>query len=345
MIKYYVAALMALLVIVTGCSTDLNVLASYKESMMIYGLLNANDTAQYIKINKAFLGPGNALQMAQVYDSSAYGKQLTVQLQQISPNYGLVKTITLTEDSSIQKSQGVFSAPKQILWKTKAKLDSSCTYNLIVTNNSTHLQVSGSTGIVQGPQQLIQPSNTVLNFTAPDSVPINIEWITGNYSRIFSIIVRLYYYQLNTSTGVLDTTQYLDFVLPNQLSLTSQSGQDLNVTFTGKSYYQYIQRVLPVNCNLKRYLPPSSKSPIALLFGIGSQDLYTYIQISQPSTAINQTPPQFTDLNNGYGIFSSRYNVVYSGYRLGGSSIDSLYLGQFTKLLFCSPTSNYCPCN
>ena len=40
---------------------------------------------------------------------------------------------------------------------------------------------------------------------------------------------------------------------------------------------------------------------------VGSEDLNTYIKVNEPITGIVQKRPQFTNINNGIGIFSSRY--------------------------------------
>src|SRR6266567_785673 len=108
--KKVVLLAIVLMAISFGCSTDLNVMDDYKETAIVYGLLNQNDTAQYIKINKAFLGPGNALQIAQVFDSISYQHQLTVQLQEVDPiGKNVLKTILLIPDSSIAKPAGIFA--------------------------------------------------------------------------------------------------------------------------------------------------------------------------------------------------------------------------------------------
>src|ERR1039458_2292444 len=109
-----------ILALCCSCSNKLDVYTQYKETTIVYGLLNQKDTTHYIKINKAFLGPGNALQIAQVYDSISYANQLTVQLTQVDVNGNTVKTINLSRDSSIAKPPGIFSSPKQVLYKTNA---------------------------------------------------------------------------------------------------------------------------------------------------------------------------------------------------------------------------------
>ena len=58
-----------------ACETDFEVNANWKEVMVVYGLLDQSKQQQYIKINKAYLGEGDALQMASVSDSVNYNPE------------------------------------------------------------------------------------------------------------------------------------------------------------------------------------------------------------------------------------------------------------------------------
>ncbi len=67
-----------------GCSNKLNLLAPYKESISVYGLLQQSDTnyTNYIRVERVFLGAGNAYTMAQNQDSVYFAAgELTVSLQ------------------------------------------------------------------------------------------------------------------------------------------------------------------------------------------------------------------------------------------------------------------------
>ena len=48
----------------TGCETDFDTTAPYKDITIVYGLLDSKDSMQYIKINKAFLAENNVLTYA-----------------------------------------------------------------------------------------------------------------------------------------------------------------------------------------------------------------------------------------------------------------------------------------
>src|ERR1700722_992454 len=84
-----------------ACNNKLNIDAPYKDITVVYGLLDQNDSAHYIRINKAFLGIGNALTMAQQYDSINYPTgTLTVILKDFDVN-GDSTTIPLNPTMSI----------------------------------------------------------------------------------------------------------------------------------------------------------------------------------------------------------------------------------------------------
>src|SRR5256885_621227 len=106
-------------VFINSCKTDFDIIAPYKETTVVYGLLDPAANVQYIKINKAFLGEGNALVMAQQRDSTNYKPgSLDVKLQEIV--FGqVVKTLQLDTTTAIAKDAGIFSNPYQVLYKTR----------------------------------------------------------------------------------------------------------------------------------------------------------------------------------------------------------------------------------
>ena len=56
---------------------------------------------------------------------------------------------------------------------------------------------------------------------------------------------------------------------------------------------------------------PAIRFPSGLEFivNVTTNEMNTYISVNQPSNTITQERPQFTNITNGIGIFSSRGNV------------------------------------
>src|SRR6188508_2297236 len=77
-----------------SCSNELDITADYKETTVIYGLLNQNDTAQYVQIFKGFLDDNmSALVIAQNPDSIFYDDSVLVQLNDGNATYELERII------------------------------------------------------------------------------------------------------------------------------------------------------------------------------------------------------------------------------------------------------------
>ena len=105
--------LLSAVVFINSCKTDFDTIAPYKEVMVVYGLLNPNETTQYIRISKAYLGEGNALVMAQQGDSINYADVLTVTMDRVL-NGNTISSTTLTRDT-ILTDDGIFS-PSAIVY-------------------------------------------------------------------------------------------------------------------------------------------------------------------------------------------------------------------------------------
>ena len=60
----------------SSCSTDFDMYAEYKDVTIVYSIVDMDDDTTWVKITKAYTGPGNALLLAQNPDSSNYPYKL-----------------------------------------------------------------------------------------------------------------------------------------------------------------------------------------------------------------------------------------------------------------------------
>ena len=58
--------------------------------------------------------------------------------------------------------------------------------------------------------------------------------------------------------------------------------------------------------NVVRYF---DEKPVEIMIAAGGDELYNYVQINSQS-GFSQTIPDYTNVNGGYGVFSSRLNLV-----------------------------------
>ena len=70
--RTYINSLGIILVLLafSSCENTVDINADWKETIVVYGLLDPNDSVQYIKVNKAFLNQNtSAYTVAQISDS------------------------------------------------------------------------------------------------------------------------------------------------------------------------------------------------------------------------------------------------------------------------------------
>ena len=124
-----------------------------KRLQVVYGLLDQAKDQQFIKVNKAFLGSGDAMLMANIADSINYNPEdLEVSLIRIGSS-SVLDTIIL-DTTIIEKDDGLFSTDNNIIYTLNSSifLQEDQLYQLDVRN-----LVTGT--ITQGMTLLIDPLN------------------------------------------------------------------------------------------------------------------------------------------------------------------------------------------
>ncbi len=313
-----------------SCKNDLDILAPYKETISVYGLLNAQDSIQYVRINKVFLGEGNAYQMAQVSDSINYKEGvLEVTLQRFlypstSPQLTTIgnptkKNIYL-RDTVIQTQSGAFNSTQR-LYITSDRLFSSGDYLLTITNKETGKVFTSKTVMVDN--KIIPSTSTSQPLAGPYyPVPFNASnptWYYLDYSipsvlrkiRFFSIpnareyqpIMRLHY--IDSLIGGTTVQKYIDYKFYSVTSNDLTGGEQLEVAFYMSEFYDLMYNKLSAESNPNLLY----RRAIKMDFIVTSiaQDFYDFLKISSPSTSVAQDKPTYSNIDgDAYGIFSSR---------------------------------------
>jgi hypothetical protein len=333
-------------ILFSACSTDFEVLGDWKETMIVYGLLDQSKPKQYIKINKAFLGEGNAMEFAQVKDSVQFSHALSVTLQKVKN--GIVSTYPLSPDNSISKDNGSFYGPDQAnaIYSFNSTgtsaIDQESIYKLIVRNTETGKEVTSQTAIVAdfGTLDLPSPFATVASVvTNTETYRYQIKFKSAKNARIYQIIIR-FNYKDSTVSGT--TNKILDWVFPQKETTTLNGLEEMDFGFVGQDYMRYIGSSLSDYTGLVQRIPGN----IEIVVISAGDELNTYINVNKPSTGIIQEKPEYTNISEGLGIFSSRHYKVPFNRPMSTEARDVLSSGQYTKCLkFIGSNGTWSPCN
>jgi len=316
-----------------GCTTKFDINATPQDITVVYGLLNQSDSTQYIKITKAFLGESSAYEMAQDPSLSSYGNDLTVTLTEMYDG-NTMRTITLQKSVVANKDSGMFYYPNQeiYLFKPVPLLNAKYTYKLTVKNNTSNKLTTATTGMVNDftvQKPAYNPGNPQIGFVGSngDYSTNDAEWRSSLNGRIYEPLFRFHYREVNKASLDTSSDKYVDWVLSSVTSETTAGGEDLTISYDGKSFYKLIQAKIPINTNVDRII-----GKVDFIISAGGDDLSIYIGLNKPTGSIVQERPSYTNVTNGVGIFSCRFSKKYT-YTLNQYSVNKLLNGEYTSQL------------
>ena len=306
--------------IFSGCDDTFVVNADWKDITIIYGLLNQNekDSVHYIKINKAFLNENtSAIEIARVADSLYYKDSLTVMLEEWEGS-NKRNTIYLYKIFENNKDSGIFAYPGQYLYRTPVTpLNINYLYKLVVRNPKTGKEMTSQTTLVGNITPLYPPQNGTLPFKA-DNI-YNMQWYTGRHAYFYDLTIDIKYIEYPKSNPTLFTQKVIHWPIFSYRKTPDLNGMSLmSLSLLGSAFFDVMGSNIPVDMNLNREF-----KGFDLIFSSGGQEIYYYISVNKPSVGIIQKKPEYSNIDNALGVFSSRnQNVIHA--RLSSLTLDEL---------------------
>tara|TARA_Y100000991_G_scaffold49466_1_gene35638 strand:- start:1826 stop:2809 length:984 start_codon:yes stop_codon:yes gene_type:complete len=290
------------IILFSSCETDFDVNAQWEDVTIVYGLIDPNIEDQLIKINKAFLGQGDALQMASIADSSNYNpSDLHVKIhrirQQAFNQYDTISSVILN-DTILDKDDGLFSTDNNIIYtfkKPSSFYNTNSLYALEIINLISGHKVTSQTEIINTFSfESLNPSFEwgLYNGDLPDSLKFrtkNIEWQPSTNGVIYQLDIVINYIENNDTIN-----------LPWSQPLVEYTSGNMSLKIKGDQFFQFLTTNLTNNT-------PKQFLNLDLVMTVGSDDLKTYINVNKPFSGIVQERPVFSNINNGVGLFSSRF--------------------------------------
>ena len=310
----------------SGCETDLNLLAPYQDTPVVYCILNPREEVQYLRLEKTFLGKGNALIMAREKDSIYY-PEADVRLERWAD--GVMKQqFTLQQVQLPARDTGVFVNEPNYVYQCETALATGGEYRLNIFIPSTGTQLRAVTQVVNE-FRAIRPEAYKKNlaFSSYDNYE-PVEWVAAPYTRIYHLAVRFHYLEV---IGTDTAYKSADWNIGHYITDYAAGGEDFKVEVLHRNFYKWVaNRLDPPAGNMIRL---ANKKALDFVFTVGGEELYTYMQIYGDDAGILKEKPVFTNIENGIGLFSSRFQQSIDGKALSDASIDSLAYGMYTSQL------------
>ena len=310
-----------------ACSTDIDLYADYKEVPVIYGLLDANADTNYVKISRIFSVEGDAYQTALNPDSSNYPGKLDVRIIEYC-NGDSLRVIILDTITIHNKEHGVFYSPQQKLYYTTEKLN-----------------LNGKKDHYNYLLKVVLPDRTLT--TKADMVGNNsfgIQSLAVNFSKeYFGAVARqfLFYPAINGAFYQISMAfTFLEQRAPNEDSVPRTMHWDIGTfsedyflyhtdgdayvfPYRPETFYAELKEFIGGDtaiAGLRRYI---GDYPVEVTITAGGERLRQYIYNNDVSSGFVLGDPEFSLIDGGYGVFSSR-TTIHQSVRLGGETVPDL---------------------
>lgn len=329
-----------------SCKTEFSVNGEYEERAIVHFLLDPSDDYHFMKLNKAFLGDGNANTFAQVPDSS-YFSMVDAVVQEVYDDevlreWSLTDTIIDNKDEN-----GLFYAPEQKLYYFKGDLNDDGLSNIkkldkvyrlnVEIENGKHV-IFGETGLVNDVFISMPNLNNSINFmqTTTDYGAQPIRFSIGN-GEVFNTRLLFNYREVKSSGTEIKTMGWdLGSLKRKDISTTTAI-----ITADGETFYERVRNNIAIDDDVIR----REVASFEIVITAGSEDLNTYMLVNEPTSSLAQNKPEFSNVEGALGIFSSRTTISQfkSDYippairALSSNSTRELCNGSYTvPLNFCS---------
>lgn len=305
-----------------SCGNEFDLIEETKDIPIVYGIIDLMDTAQYIRVERAFVDPNiSALDLA-MDPNNLYYENLDVTLIRDGQEYNLIKIDGDAE--GLPRREGIFAQSPNTLYKIDSNeipLNSGDQVELRINRMDTFAMVTASTTLVES-GKITRP--TVTGSMDFDYIqPTNISWIAGDNAGFYDLSVVVNYLERDmTVPGPFEQKSIQWDVINNT--------EEKDILVDGIKFYDFLAGNMEVNETLvRRFLN------LDVVLYSGGEEIRDYIRIGQANLGItsSQDIPTFTNLSEGRGLFSSRTSVAREAVPITGRSLDSLVQGQITKAL------------
>ena len=320
----------------SACSTKVDLYSDYKDITVVYGLLDSERDTNYVKINRAFMGPWDP-EIAIPADSCDYPNKLDVKLIEYrsnasSNNFQKTREMILDTVTIHNKETGIFYAPDQLVYYTKEKINNNSSlydyrYQLEIDRGDTIL--TAITDMVGGPS--FSMHQAALSFNTVTAETGMVTWTPCPNASIYEVVIDFNFVEVTDSNDSIPRCMTWSLGSHPTSSLPMQ-GDKFVLSYKTKSFYvgleSYLNKIGTFDSNtgnnsseIKERLvfEPSLNVKIAA----GGYELYNFISVNGPSSSIVQNIPEYTNVNGGYGIFSSR-TLLTKKMKLAGTTLMEL---------------------
>ncbi len=329
--------------LLAACSNDFDVTAPWKEIPVVYAILSAQDSLNYVRIEKAFLDPEKGADVvAKISDSIYYpADAISVFLERVSTQ-GRVQLQRVDGNlEGIVREPGTFATSPNWLYKLVAPAGASLfpgeKYKLIIQRTDGQQDVTATTTI---------PAPFVFSVPSPSNIPPKINFATDKSTSVkwrsdvngayFNLTLNVKYRE-EAANGTVLLRRTISWPagknIPRDNIVTNVGGADFyttNFDLEGNDFFQLMSDSLAPISDRFRYFDGCD-----IILEGGGAEIAEYLSTVQANSGItgSEILTTYTNLSEGFGIFTSKSTSRLINLKIEGQTVDQMNDNPLTKLL------------
>ncbi len=290
-----------------SCENEVDVNSDFEEVTLVYGLLDKNSDTQFVKINRTFLDDQlSAIDLAKQSERINYDSLTVHMIDEITDSsYALQKIIK-------PKDPGVFNREDNVLYYTTQTLLPNRSYRLTVVKPDGSETIGRTSTIdtirILNPKLFLAGNSSVsfTNFLGNSVANYKFEFSTGNNVGEFEVRMNFLYVD-ETPDG--DIPKKVSMNIGRIFNPTLERGQVLPFIFNGELFFNALEEQIPASANPTKKVF-NTRNNIEIEIYAADGDYSFYRELNGPIEGLAQTRPEFTNMENGIGLFASRFSMV-----------------------------------
>ena len=311
--KLFFAIIALAALIFSSCSNKVDLYCYDGDTTIVYAMLDAYADTNFFKITHSFVG--DVSQLAHNYDASNYKyDEIEVTFSGVFEGSNQTQTVTLDTISKwipYDPDSQFYSGCYQTYYYTTMKLKDGKEYTLNVLRKKDNVNISTKTTTINS-FELREPYATQTGLKFKGVKKNTVKWKVPEYPCVstaayFDITAYMHYKEL--MPGSTDTVyRYVYWPLGSDKAENYFTTQNNDVYYSMSFTPEALYSVLRSN----QYLKNNSPIGVQRFFGefeikisAAGEELYNYYLVTNSTSAI-QDVPNYTNVENGVGIMSSR---------------------------------------
>lgn len=248
-----------------SCSNEVEVIGKWRDIPVVYGVLNNQDTAHYIRIERAYLPPNrSALEVAKIADSLYFDpNEVKIELKRITVNNDTAEWLYPIErvnlaDEGIIRDNGTFQNNPSYAYKTKGTTphDILLVIHHYKTGNTfyarTEAVAGGNSSLLTTPSYSLNPQKPIA-WRAFDTQgnevysALTVEMLGNGFAAIYDYKFRFHYkeYEIdNQGVEVPGTRTSKSIEWRAASDFVPAVSNQTQLTVEGEAFYQFLGRSL-----------------------------------------------------------------------------------------------------